>query len=73
MKHQEKYSTEAAEYYRRKLKARLESEEFDEPPPTFDKGRAPAPALAPRPTNFSNNNGRPCISSDMINGGGNQE
>lgn len=66
MKHQEKYSTEAAEYYRRKLKAQVDNVEFDEPPPSFDKGREPAPALAPRQTNFSNGSGRKFLSSDNM-------
>ena len=39
----ERYKTNAAAYYRRIIKARSQGSSLDEPPPTFDKGREPAP------------------------------
>ena len=47
----------------------MENADFDELPPSFDKGREPAPALAPRPTNFGNGSGRSFLSSDNMSGG----
>ena len=39
----DRYTTNAAAYYRKMIKARSQGTTLDEAPPTFDKGREPAP------------------------------
>ena len=44
-----KYSSNAAEFYRRRLKAQIDGTPFEEEPPNLEEGIMQSPALAPRP------------------------